>query len=782
MEVGKKVGYPGNLGDYSTHYFYVNGKTAYCLESMKGNPASGEYAAEVLEGNSNLQKALYYGYGGACDLTDQFMPQFDDDLKYVFTHLAASYFYCGTDAFHGRSMEDIVNCGVWGYIEFLASQPEPIDPYLSLSKSSLTASYDGTKQVTDKMTLNGDSRNYITLSIPSNVTYHNSNTGETRTGGSVNIYGGTSFYFTAPVSVTNDWTTGEMYGHTKTIWKALVVKTADNKQDIGSYYEESYNSSVRFSVDWLELARVGVSKVDSKVTDAKLAGAVFGIYKDKECTQLITKMPSTDANGYAEVEIVKTQDTVYLKEITAPKGYRRNTTAYNVKLVANETTSVTVPDVEQMAELTVYKEGEVLTGADVTDKGVVFQYEKKRLSDAVYNVYAGENIYTGYGALVYSKGELVRENLTTNDDGLVTVKNLQLGTYVVKEVQAPENYILNDSEKLVVLSYGGQEVEVVFGSATFINARQKASVSVVKQDEDTLNPLDGGVFGLYADSNITDVNGNVVVKKGTLIETVVTGEDGSAVFSADLPIGFSYSVKEIKAPYGYYRNMEDVYSFDFEHTNGKEATVAFQHVFSNERVNATIKLVKKDKETGVAQGDATLEGAVYGLYARKDIVHPDGATGVIYHAGNQITTMATDKNGEASVENLYLGDYYVKEITASEGYLLDEVEYDLHCDYEGDLTATVEKSCVSLEQVKKQPFQLIKVSDDGEDTEAPLLKDARFTAYLKSSLSVKEDGSYDFEAATPVVIGVNGATEIFSDEKGHVVSIAIPCSRHKHVL
>ena len=774
LEVGKKVGYPGNLGNYSTHYFYVNGKIAYCLESMKGNPASGEYAAEVLESNSNLQKALYYGYGGAGDLTDQFMPQFDADLKYVFTHLAASYFYCGTDAFHGCSMEDIIDCGVWGYIEFLASQPEPIDPYLSLSKSSLTASYDGTKQVTDKMTLNGDSRNYITLSIPSNVTYHNSGTGETRTGGSVNIYGGTSFYFTAPVSVTNDWTTGEMYGHTSTIWKALVVKTADNKQDIGSYYEESYNSSVRFSVDWLELARVGVSKVDSKVTDAKLAGAVFGIYKDKECTQLITKMPATDANGYAEAEIVKTQDTVYLKEITAPKGYCRKTTAYNVKLVANETTSVTVPDVEQMAELTVYKEGEVLAGADVTDTGVVFRYEKKRLSDAVYNVYAGENIYTGYGALVYSKGDLVRGNLTTNGDGLVTVKNLPLGTYLVEEVQAPENYVLNDTKKSVELSYGGQEVEVVFGSATFTNARQKASVSVVKQDADTLNPLDGGVFSLYAGSNITDVNGNIVVEKGTLIETVTTGEDGSAVFSADLPIGFSYSVKETKAPYGYYRNMDDVYSFHFEYTNGNEATVAFRHVFSNERVNATIALVKKDKETGAAQGDATLEGAVYGLYARNDIVHPDGATGVIYRAGEQITTMTTDKDGKASVENLYLGDYYVKEITASEGYLLDETEYDLHCEYEGDLTAMVERNCVSLEQVKKQPFQLIKVSDNGEATEAPLLKGAGFTAYLKSSLSVKEDGSYDFEAATPVVTGKNGATEIFSDEKGHAVSIAIP--------
>lgn len=774
LEVGKKVSYPGNLGNYATHYFYVNGRLAYCLESMKGNPASGDYAYEVLTSNANLQKALYYGYGGAGDLTGQYMPQFDADLRYVFTHLAASYFYCGTDAFHGCSMQDIIDCGVWGYIEFLASQPEPIDPYISLSKSSLTASYDGTKQVTDKMTLNGDSRNYITLNLPKDVTFHNTNTGAEKTGGSVNVHGGTTFYFTAHTSVTTDWSTGEMYGSTSTAWKAIVVKTAEGKQDIGSYYEESQRNSVSFSVDWLELARVGVYKVDSKVADAKLAGAVFGIYKDKACTQLITKMPKTDANGYAEAEIVKTQDTVYLKEITAPNGYRRNTTAYNVKLIANETTTVTVLDVEQMAELTVYKEGQVLVGADVTDQGVTFRYENKRLSNAVYNVYAGENIYTGYGALVYSKGDLVRENLTTNGNGLVVIKNLHLGTYLVKEVQAPSNYVLNDTEKTVVLSYGGQEVEVVFGSATFVNDRQKASVSVVKKNKDTLNPLDGGVFGLYAGSDITDVNGKTVVTKGTLIETVTTGEDGTAGFASDLPIGFSYNVKEIKAPYGYYRNTKDVYSFDFSYTNSKEAVVEFQHTFSNERVNARIQLVKKDKETGVAQGDATLEGAVYGLYARRDIVHPDGKTCILYAAGEQVTTLTTDKAGKASVENLYLGSYYVKEITASEGYLVDETEYDLTCDYEGDLTATVERSCTSLEQVKKQPFQLIKVSDNGDDTEAPLLKDAGFTAYLKSSLSVKKDGSYDFDSAVPVVIGKNGAIEIFSDETGHVVSIAIP--------
>ena len=103
---------------------------------------------------------------------------------------------------------------------------------------------------------------------------------------------------------------------------------------------------------------------------------MFGIYKDKNCTQLIKEMPKTDKNGTASVEIVKTQDTVYLKEITAPTGYRINTSAYNVKLVANQSTSVTVPDKEQLGELTVYKEGQVLTGADLSEKGIVFRYEE----------------------------------------------------------------------------------------------------------------------------------------------------------------------------------------------------------------------------------------------------------------------------------------------------------------------------------------------------------------------------------------------------------------------
>ena len=429
---------------------------------------------------------------------------------------------------------------------------------------------------------------------------------------------------------------------------------------------------------------------------------------------------------------------------------------------------------EQLAELTIYKEGQVLTGADVSENGTVFQYENRRQKNAVYNVYAGADIVTAYGTKVYSKGDLVKENLTTGENGSVTLKNLHLGNYVVKEEKAPDNFYNGSEEKSVTLTYAGQNKEVVFADVTFNNERQKADVSVVKQDKDTKKPLKGGIFALYASDDIRNADGTVVVKKGTLIEKATTGADGNAKFTADLPIGYSYFVKEDQAPEGYVRNTEDVYTFKFSYTNDKEATVSFAHTFSNDRVTAKINLYKVDKETGkaVPQGDATLKSAVYGLYAREDIVHPDGATGTIYKAGEQVASLTTDDKGQASVNGLYLGKYYIKEITPPTGYLADTEEHDLTCSYEGDMTAEVKRECTSSEQVIKQPFQIIKAANNGK-TDADLLSGAGFTVYLKSSLTKKADGSYDFDSAKPVVSGENGATEIFTDEKGYACSIPL---------
>ena len=773
-------------GSYLTYQYTVKfgsvSATAYCIQPEKSSPGSGTYDITKLSDGKKLAKVCYYGTKASGD--DGFFTEengygnLSTGARFILVHLAASYANSGDSAFSGASSK--AKTLAMKLYNYCISQPNIPDVEMSFSDANVTAYVDGSSQRTKEITFKADELQSITMKLPSGVKLHNVTTGKTsKAGESVVISGGTKFYLSAPLTQVSDvagsWS-ATMKGSITKDYSAYKISTGSGSQDLALVFGEGVDDEkyVDFKVTWVQYASVKVIKKDSKA-NVKLSGAVFGLYSDADCRNLITKLPATDANGEASAQIVKTQDTVYLKEITAPSGYRINATAYNVKLEVSKTTTVTVPDEEQLGQLTVYKEGEVLTGADVTENGTTFRYEKRRQKGAVYNVYAGADITTAYGTKVYSKGDLVKENLTTDSNGAVILKNLHLGTYVVKEVQAPSGFYNAGEEKTVKLAYAGQNVEVVFSETTFTNDRQKAEVIVTKQDKDTENPLNGGVFGIYAASDITNVDGTVVVKKGTLIEKATTGTDGKAKFSADLPLGFSYEVKEEQAPTGYVRNTEDVYQFAFSYTNDKEAKVTFNHTFKNERVTAKISLQKLDAETkkAIPQGDATLEKAVYGLYARENIVHPDGVTGVMYKAGDQVATLTTDENGQASVSGLYLGSYYVKEITPPTGYLADENEYDLSCDYEGDMTAEVKRECTSLEQVMKQPFQIIKAANNGK-TDADLLKGAGFSAYLVSSLKVKEDGSYDFDSAKPVVIGDNGATEIFTDEKGYACSIAIP--------
>ena len=773
-------------GSYLTYQYTVKfgsvSATAYCIQPEKSSPGSGTYDITKLSDGKKLAKVCYYGTKASGD--DGFFTEengygnLSTGARFILVHLAASYANSGDSAFSGASSK--AKTLAMKLYNYCISQPNIPDVEMSFSDANVTAYVDGSSQRTKEITFKADELQSITMKLPSGVKLHNVTTGKTsKAGESVVISGGTKFYLSAPLTQVSDvagsWS-ATMKGSITKDYSAYKISTGSGSQDLALVFGEGVDDEkyVDFKVTWVQYASVKVIKKDSKA-NAKLSGAVFGLYSDADCKNLITKLPATDANGEASAQIVKTQDTVYLKEITAPSGYRINATAYNVKLEVSKTTTVTVPDEEQLGQLTVYKEGEVLTGADVTENVTTFRYEKRRQKGAVYNVYAGADITTAYGTKVYSKGDLVKENLITDSNGSVILKNLHLGTYVVKEVQAPSGFYNAGEEKTVKLAYAGQNVEVVFSETTFTNDRQKAEVIVTKQDKDTENPLNGGIFGIYAASDITNVDGTVVAKKGTLIEKATTGTDGKAKFSADLPLGFSYEVKEEQAPTGYVRNTEDVYQFAFSYTNDKEAKVTFNHTFKNERVTAKISLQKLDAETkkAVPQGDATLEKAVYGLYARENIVHPDGATGVMYKAGDQVATLTTDENGQASVSGLYLGSYYVKEITPPTGYLADENEYDLSCDYEGDMTAEVKRECTSLEQVMKQPFQIIKAANNGK-TDADLLKGAGFSAYLVSSLKVKEDGSYDFDSAKPVVIGDNGATEIFTDEKGYACSIAIP--------
>lgn len=270
--------------------------------------------------------------------------------------------------------------------------------------------------------------------------------------------------------------------------------------------------------------------------------------------------------------------------------------------------------------------------------GSNFIYEKKKLPGATFKVTAGADIYKADGTKVYSAGDVVAESLTTGTDGQVVLSDLHLGTYVVTEIKSIDGYTINTTPQTVAVEYKDQTVTVQYESATIENTRQKADVSVVKKDSDTENPLDGGKYTLYAGNDIKNYAGQVIVTKGTALETVTTGEDGKASYSVDLPISNGYYISETQAPYAYIRNSKDVYSFNFNVLPETQAKASFSHTFVNDRTTAKIHIYKVDKESGkaVAQGDASLEGAVYGLYARNDIVHPDGATGAVFKAGDLV--------------------------------------------------------------------------------------------------------------------------------------------------
>lgn len=754
---------------------------AYCMQHSKQSPPSGttyKNMVELDEGGDDryLRKAMFYGYGGpgwggtfnGYNIKSIMEKYGCSSETRAMQHYLVDYLYDGESGF-GGSLSTTAKNMLKEIKAALAKMPDPTTMELT---PGLSASANGNQSPT--FTWKANAAFVITIHLENGVSLVNETTGKTGTG-NVSVKGGEKFHLEA--TTQNIGSLKGKYAITSNYplnFHAMLLKLA-NSQDIGfGYYTDTLE--LNLEVDWPDEATVKIIKKD-KGSNALLAGAVYGIYADEACTKLIKKMPATNAKGESEVKITKTQDTVYLREISGPSGYVLDTKAYGVKLVVGQTASKNLTDKEQKGALTIYKEGEVLTGAAVTENGVTFTYEKRKLKGAVYSVYAGADIKAADGTLIYKKGALVKDNLVTGDDGSVTLKNLYLGTYTVTETKAPDNYVCKGESKTVELVYAGQTVEVQTGSATFLNERQKAAVRVEKQDEETKNPLSGGIYGLYAAEDIK-IDGKTVVPKGTLIEKATTGADGKASYKAELPINYSYSIREIQAPELYLRNSEDTYTFTFKFTNDKEEKVNFSHTFTNKRVNATIDLVKEDSETGnSAQGDAVFEGAIYGLYAREDINHPDGRSGVLYKKDEQVATLTTDKEGKASVSNLYLGKYYLKEITPPVGYLLDEEEHDVNCDYEGDQVETVKRNTVSKEDVIKQPFQLIKAADN-DKTDADLLKGAGFSAYLISSLTVKDDGSYDFTNATPIVLTEDGKTEMFTDERGYACSIPIPYGRY----
>lgn len=563
------------LGSYVTSPYYIVfgniSAVAFCVQPALPGPGDGVYTIERVWNNADLAKVIYYGTdaSGRDNFYDNYYPSYSAVVRFIITHIAASYANGSSDAFTGAN-GTAQELAMQLYY-YAVSQPEIPDMAMSFSNHSVSAYKDGDIQRTENVTFYAESSQSIVMNLPDGVVFHNVTTGATSNpGASVTVVGGTTFYLSAPLSQTGDsggsWSS-TMHGSILEDYAAYKITTGWDVQDLAFVFGESsqYEQSVSFSVSWLSLARIFITKTD-ETSGRNLAGAVFGVYSDPGCTNLIVQMPATDENGSSSVEITATQDTVYLKEITPPKGYAYTATALNVRVVAGQDSSLTIPNKEIMGSLTIYKEGEVLTGATVTESGVTFYYENRRLPGASYRVSAAEDIIAADGAVVYRQGELVADNLVTGSDGSVTLSDLHLGTYAVTEIGAPKNYINEGMTKKTTLTSNDPSQEMVMDAVTFENERQRVNVTVEKKDKLTDTVIPGATFGLFAGEEILSNTGDLLVKPDTLIATAITDNDGACSFHTDLPLNTSFYVKELTPPKGYTLNESESYSFTTSYT------------------------------------------------------------------------------------------------------------------------------------------------------------------------------------------------------------------------
>ena len=165
------------------------------------------------------------------------------------------------------------------------------------------------------------------------------------------------------------------------------------------------------------------------------------------------------------------------------------------------------------------KTGEVLTGntSYSTDFGAAYSpsYEVQPLAGAIYDIYAKYDIITPEGTVKYTAGQLI-ETVSTNNNGEFLSDDLYLGTYIVKEKQAPKGYVLDETKYEVTFTYAGQEETLLFSSLSLSNERQKAIVSLKKEmEQHSVYPNSEAYkdiqFGLYTAEDILDVNGAVSI-------------------------------------------------------------------------------------------------------------------------------------------------------------------------------------------------------------------------------------------------------------------------------
>ena len=519
-------------------------------------PAEGTWTAK--EYNSSLMaKALYYSYGypgydkklrpylSKKDLDDDYE---DDDGAYALSHMILSYFYdkqsISSDAFLGVSSQ--TKKVVMAAAELIEnSWPDvPDNSALSLNMTKAKAVWDKAsgKQKTPVFKLNGHEDNRITVTVPDNVTMVRKSDGQEKSfseGKKVKVFGGDSFYFTAPDSVSGIYKSPEMSGVIADFQPYLISITG--KQNI-IFCGKGDADSVSFSIEWVNFGKLNLVKLSElpDITEGNsnysLEGAEYEIYDSKG--KIYDKLV-TDKKGEASAKLP--YGSYYIKESGAPEGYAADISKHDVNIksartdvIVREKPMIGIPDI------IVHKKDKELSENENEKKNENVSLYAATLENAHYTIKYYDGYYnedTDFSELKpvrswvvrtdkAGKASLNKESLVSGDKLYVNTEGtavLPLGTITIQETEAPAGYVI-DSRVYVRQIKGDGRTQIVNAFEMLTHEEQiiRGDLKFLKKAEGEDGFLEGIPFRITSKSTgesavlYTDRNGMASTEKSSI--------------------------------------------------------------------------------------------------------------------------------------------------------------------------------------------------------------------------------------------------------------------------
>lgn len=476
-------------------------------------------------------------------------------------------------------------------------------------------------------------------------------------------------------------------------------------------------SSVSF-YNILKKFRVTVTKQDYEKGhaqgDARLGGAVYGLYKGDELVAQYT----TDSNGSFTTDYYVCGTDWTIKEITPSEGYLLNDTVYRVgadprdyNIEYNTAPDMTVMEQVIKGKISIIKhtdDGE--TQIETPEKGAEFQ---------VYLKSAGSFVNA-------DKDE--RDTIVCDQDGFASTKLLPYGVYTVHQTKGWDG-----REKItdfdVFINTDGKIYKFLINNKNF-----ESYLKVVKLDKETGKriPYEGAAFEIY-DNNNHRITMQYTYPQVTSIHTFYTNKEGYLITPEKLPYG-DYTLKEVQAPYGYVLDDKPIpFSITQENSSTDTGVTVVKVKAKDMAQKGVINITKTggvfssvEENNGVytpKYSVGNLNRAVFEIYAAEDITTLDGT--VRYEQGTLVDTITTDDDGVAKSKELYLGKYTVIEKTAPNGYVHNAAKYDAELTYAGQnvsVTSTDlsvyndrQKISVSLKKIMAED-KTFSIGNNGEIT------------------------------------------------------------------